>query len=194
MARFVFTAARRRALRKAQRASARKRRGHKVRRHKARSAHRRTTHRRKKGYVFTAARRRALRKAQLANRHHSRIGRKGARMRKFKAELRDLGYGEYANNPARRRKSRVTPRSAAARLAKWRWHHNPDALCGTDAPAYIPGDFLPGLRSNPFRKGKVRATKRRIGKVFKRKGRFYIVTRLRNGVKVARPWSKSRRR
>jgi hypothetical protein len=48
--------------------------------------------------------------------------------------------------------------------------------------------------SNPFRRGKVKRTTRRIGKVFKRKGRFYIVARLRNGVKVARPWSKSRRR
>jgi hypothetical protein len=188
MARFVFTAARRRALRKAQRASARKRRGHKVRRHAVRSSRRRATHRRKKGYVFTKARRAALRKAQLANRHHSRIGRKGARIRKFKAELRDLGYGEYAMNPARRksRRVRVTPGSAAARLAKWRWHHNPSDT--------LAGEMLPGIMANPFRKGKLRATKRRIGKVFKRKGRFYIVARLRNGVKVARPWSKSRRR
>ncbi len=186
MARFVFTAARRRALKKAQRASARKRRGHKVRRHRARHARRPAAHRRKKGYVFTRARRAALRKAQLANRHHSRIGRKGSRIRKFKSELRDLGYGEYAVNPRRKsRRARVTPGSAAARLAKWRWHHNPEMLAG---------DFLPGIMANPFRKGKLRATKRRIGKVFKRKGRYYIVSRLRNGVKVARPWSKRKSR
>jgi hypothetical protein len=195
MARYVFTAARRRALKKAQRASRAARRGKRKARvhHRKAKAHRRVRHhaRRSHGrrkYVFTAARRRALKKAQAANRHHARAGRKGARIRKFKSELAGLGYGEYAVNPGRKTRRSGSVAGAGARLAKWRWHHN---------PATLAGDVLAGgcgIFTNPFRKGKVRATKRRIGKVFKRKGRYYIVSRLRNGVKVARPWSKRSRR
>lgn len=56
------------------------------------------------------------------------------------------------------------------------------------------GASEPVTFTNPFRKGKVRKTTRRIGQIFKRKGRRYIVTRLRNGVKVARPWASRIRR
>ncbi len=51
-------------------------------------------------------------------------------------------------------------------------------------------------RKNPIRKGKIRAYdgRKRPGTVFKAKGRYRIVMRLRNGVKVSRPWKRSGKR
>lgn len=41
-------------------------------------------------------------------------------------ESHDVGYDSYTlDNPRRRRGGRVSPATAGARLAKWRWHHNP---------------------------------------------------------------------
>jgi len=43
------------------------------------------------------------------------------------------------NNPARKGRARVSPSGAGARLAKWRWHHNP-AHKGKVKPAYRLAD------------------------------------------------------
>ena len=47
-------------------------------------------------------------------------------------------------------------------------------------------------RKNPIRKGKIRAYtgSKRPGTVFKVKGRYRIVMRLRNGVKISRAWKR----
>ena len=44
-----------------------------------------------------------------------------------RGHLRGRGYGRELKRGSRnpKRRTRVTPGTAAARLAKWRWHHNP---------------------------------------------------------------------
>lgn len=140
MARRLSAKARRAALRNLRKARAALRKKH-GRARRVRVTRRRSTARR-------TVRRTPRKTAAQLHRIRVRAGRKGARMRKVRQEVRSVS----------------------------------------------DDDWMAAVHGNPFRKGKVRKTSRRLGTIFKRRGRRYIVTRLRNGVKVARPWANRRRK
>lgn len=65
-----------------------------------------------------------------------------------------------------------------------------------EVPVNIGDQILGGHYKNPFRRGKVRRYygRRRSGTVIKVKRLYRIVTTLRNGTRVTRPWAIRRRR
>lgn len=123
-----------------------------------------------------ALRRRLRRKYGTTSRRAIRRTRAfNLRQRRTWRRLAKSGYKDYK------------PRSAAQRRA---------SVVAAFQAGHDTGDYSAYTADNPFRKSKVRrySGRRRSGTVIKVKGRYRIITKLRNGVRVTRPWAIRRRR
>ena len=159
------------------------------RKRKVRKAHKaKTAHRRRR--MSVAQRRAALRNLKKARAAQRRILR-----RKYGTTSRKYIRRTRAQNRRQRRAFRRVAKSGYKRYAPTLSHRRAAAFAAR-ARGEDTGDYSSYTADNPFRKGKVRRYhgSRRVGTVFKRKHRRFIITRLRNGTKVTRPWAIRRRR